>query len=159
MTHAFYLTMGGFVLKDPSGKRMGVLSHHDIKTLCDDGYIDFPSISEDEINDKNKTDGLSKCIVVFQTTWFVVQFVARPIKGLAVTELEVVTLATCSLTAMMCYFWWYKPMDIQFQTPVYLKKSLPFSPTPPTPVSPLDEKIQEKVDDAADVEGSTLILL
>jgi hypothetical protein len=32
---------------------------------------------------------------------------------LAVTELEIVTLAYAALNGVMCFFWWKKPLDVQ----------------------------------------------
>ena len=41
----------------------------------------FPTISEEEINDKSKGDGLTKTIVILQLLWFSVQFIGRLING------------------------------------------------------------------------------
>jgi hypothetical protein len=71
------------------------------------------TITRDEITDRSKCDALSKAIVLVQTTWFTFQCVARVAQGLAVTELEIVTLAYTALNGGMCFFWWKKPLDIQ----------------------------------------------
>lgn len=39
--------------------------------------------------------------------------VARAVQGLAITELEIITLAYTALNGVMCFFWWDKPLDVQ----------------------------------------------
>ena len=78
------------------------------------------SITEEEIRDKSKRDFLSKLIVIIQSSWFIAQCIARAVQGLNVTELELVTLALASLNAVMYFFWWDKPMDVQVPIKVYL---------------------------------------
>jgi len=66
-----------------------------------------------EIKDKSKSDALSKGLVVMQTTWFVIQCFARRIRGLPITELELVTLAFAVLNLVTYAFWWHKPLGVQ----------------------------------------------
>ena len=49
--------------------------------------------TEVEIKDKGKSDWFAKSLVLVQTSWFVMQRIARAIKYLPVTHLEIVTLA------------------------------------------------------------------
>ena len=65
---------------------------------------------------------MSKTIVLFQTTWFIVQCIARGGYGLDVTELEVVTLAFATLTGVIYFFWCDKPLDVRCSIPVHLLK-------------------------------------
>ena len=90
--HAFFLIMGGFTLYK-RGKPLRVLEWRDLQVLAGAGRIAWPDITEKEIKDRSKGDYLSKGIVVLQTTWFIVQFIARAASKLTITELEVVTLA------------------------------------------------------------------
>ena len=78
------------------------------------------SISKQEIEDKAKGDFLSKAIVIFHTTWFMTQCAMRFAQKLAVTELEVVTLALASLNAIMSFFWWSKPLGLTVPVKVFL---------------------------------------
>ena len=71
-------------------------------------------IVKEEIQDKSKSDGLAKLVVLVQTAWFTGQCLARAIQKLAITELEVVTLAYTALNGVMYFFWWHKPLDVQF---------------------------------------------
>jgi hypothetical protein len=70
-------------------------------------------VTDDEIQDRSKGDELAKAFVIVQTTWFVVQCIARGVQRLTVTELEIVTLAYAALNGVMYFFWWDKPLDVQ----------------------------------------------
>lgn len=103
----------------------GALSFRRFKDLFDDSRIAFPSITAAEICDKSKGDFLSKTIAILQTTWFIVQCLARHHQKLAVTELELITLALASLNGFIYGFWWHKPLGVHVPVPVYLKGSEP----------------------------------
>ena len=79
-------------------------------------------IPENEIEDKAKGDFLTKIIAVVQVSWFVAQCVARFVKGLAVTELEIVTLALASLNGVTCALWWSKPLGLRVPFKVTLEE-------------------------------------
>ena len=112
--HAFFLIMGGFMLHE-GGKPVRVLEAKDLEELSEAGKIKWPTITKEEIADRSKGDYLSKTIVLFQTTWFVGQCISRGAYGLTVTELEVVTVAFASLTGVIYYLWWDKPLDVTTQ--------------------------------------------
>lgn len=106
MKHSFFLVMGG--LCDDSGS---VLEADDIfARLTGRNEI---ILTEADIEDKSKADGLTKGIAILQTTWFLVQCIARVTQKLPLTELEVVTLALGSLSVIMYIIWWEKPMDVR----------------------------------------------
>lgn len=92
----------------------GVLTISTLKNLLSENLIRFPSITEDEINDRSKGDALSKGIALLQLTWFIIQVIARAVQGLAITELELTTAALAGLNGIMYFFWWSKPRDVQF---------------------------------------------
>ncbi|KAF8950047.1 hypothetical protein BDZ97DRAFT_1934681 [Flammula alnicola] len=118
-THGYFLQMGGFMLF--KGKvAVRVLSPDVFGQLLDYGSIKFPTITEEEIQDRSKGDALSKILVVGQTTWFIAQCITRAAQGLETTELELVTLAFAVLNGFMYYFWWNKPLDVRTYVPVYL---------------------------------------
>jgi len=119
--HAFFLIMGGFTLHE-GGKPVRVLVAKELEELSSAGKIEWPTITEEEIADRSKGDYLSKTIVLSQTAWFIAQCIARGVYGLAVTELEVVTLAFAILTGVIYYFWWDKPLDVRCSVPVQLLK-------------------------------------
>ena len=111
--------MGGFVLYDGT-KAQQVLAADNIGNLHETGKIDFPRVSEEEIQDRSKADALSKTLVVVQTIWFITQCIARRVQGLIITELELVTVAFAFLNAFMYFLWWNKPLDVHIPIPVYL---------------------------------------
>ncbi|KAF8644494.1 hypothetical protein AX16_008434 [Volvariella volvacea WC 439] len=123
MSHGFFVIMGGLMRKDGS--------EYKVVTIDGDGDIElggkilksgiiFPAISEDEIQDKAKGDFLTKLVVVIQTSWFVIQCIARHAQGLAVTELELITLAFATLNVITYFLWWSKPLNAEF--PIYFNK-------------------------------------
>jgi hypothetical protein len=121
--HAFFLIMGGFTLHE-RGKPVQVLEARELEKLWEAGKIKWPTVTKEEIADRSKGDYLSKTIVLFQTTWFVGQCIARGAYGLTVTELEVVTVAFASLTGVIYYLWWDKPLDVRCSIPVHLLPDL-----------------------------------
>ena len=133
--HAFFLIMGGFTLHK-GGKPLRILAVKELEELSEAGKIEWPTITEEEIADRSKGDYLSKTIVVFQTTWFILQCIARGVYGLTVTELEVVTLAFATLNGILYYFWWDKPLDVRCSIPVQLlEDDVEKKDTPPPEIS------------------------
>lgn len=99
----------------------GVLTISTLKRLLSENLITFPTITENEINDRSKGDALSKGIALLQLTWFVVQIITRATQGLAITELELTTAALAGLNSIMYFFWWSKPCDIRFPVVIQTK--------------------------------------
>jgi len=107
--------MGGFALHD---EKEGISRpvHPDAFPTEVETKFTLPTITEEEIKDKSKGDGLTKTIAIFQLLWFSVQLIGRLVKGWAATELEVLTFATCIMTVIIYFFWWNKPLDVHCQT-------------------------------------------
>jgi hypothetical protein len=122
MTHAFFLIMGGFTLHDERGTALRILEPIELESLSEAGKIAWPSISEEEIQDRSKGDYLSKAIVLVQASWFIAQCIVRAAHRLEITELEVATVAYAVLTGVTYYLWWKKPLDVRCSIPVYLLK-------------------------------------
>ena len=131
-THGFFVSMGGFILSK-DGVMTKTLVIEELEQLASEGKIDWPSISEQEIQDKSKGDPFSKGFVVLQTTWFIIQCVARGITGLNLTELELATVAFAVLNGIVYLLWWNKPLDVACPVPVYLL--LPTTSYTPRPSS------------------------
>ncbi|KAK0227519.1 hypothetical protein IW262DRAFT_1427641, partial [Armillaria fumosa] len=70
------------------------------------------AISPETIEDKNKGDGFSKTISIFQLSWFIAQCVARVIQHLPITLLEMTALAGLSIITYS--LWWYKPLNVKY---------------------------------------------
>jgi len=120
MAHGFFLGMGGFTLHDERGTALRILEPNELETLSKAKKIAWPSITEEEIQDRSKGDYLSKGVVLVQTGWFITQCIVRGAYGLAITELEVATLALAALSVVTYYLWWHKPLDVRCSFPVYL---------------------------------------
>lgn len=115
MTHSFYVVMGGFALHNETESIYRPVDPDDFPNIVGQQFA-FPNISEEEIQDRSKGDGLTKTIAIFQLLWFSVQLIGRLIKGWAATELEVLTFATCIMTVVIYFFWWDKPLDVHCQS-------------------------------------------
>ena len=81
----------------------------------------FTMPTEAEIKDKGKSDWLAKSLVLLQTSWFVMQCIARGIKHLPVTHLEIVTLAYAAMNFVIYLFWWNKPLNVNRPVRVFRK--------------------------------------
>jgi len=75
-----------------------------------------------EIQDKSKGDFISKGVVILQTSWFVMQCIARGVQGLPITELELATIAFASLNFVIYVLWWDKPLNVRCGVRVYKKR-------------------------------------
>ncbi|KAG2147719.1 uncharacterized protein EDB93DRAFT_1103997 [Suillus bovinus] len=112
LTHGFFALMGGFVLY-VKGEPRATLTPSELREFVYKGYVEMPVITEAEIEDRSKGDGLYKCIAILQLVWFVVQLIARTAQGLPVTLLEIDTLGVAALACIAYPFWWKKPKDIR----------------------------------------------
>ena len=138
MTHGFFMIMGGFHLFKHGSMETGTdeqfISQEDnipihplaASDLYRDGTIQphrntirsdidfslFTVLTEAEIKDKGKSDWLTKSLVLLQTSWFVMQCIARAIEHLPVTHLEIVMLAYAAMNFMIYVFWLNKPLNI-----------------------------------------------
>ncbi|KAH9481043.1 Mitochondrial pyruvate carrier 2 [Psilocybe cubensis] len=110
--------MGGFVLADSNG-RVEVITDEHFYDLLDKGSISFPDVSKDQICSLSRGDGLSKLIVVGQTSWFIAQCISRAIMSVGLTGLELVTLAFAFLNGLMYFLWWDKPLDAEYRIRIY----------------------------------------
>ena len=89
--------------------------------------VDFSSFTvptEAEIKDKGKSDWLAKSLVLLQTSWFAMQCIARAIKHLPVTHLEIVTLAYAAMNFVIYIFWWNKPLNVDRPVRVFRKSDV-----------------------------------
>ena len=142
-THGFFIIMGGFHLFEHHPIQT---SNNDKFKLHDDDIplrplaardlygdhtyesieadIDFTSFTvptEEEINDRGKSDWLAKSLVLLQTSWFVMQCIARAKEHLPITHLEIVTLAYAAMNFVIYIFWWNKPLNVNRPVRVFRK--------------------------------------
>src|SRR5260221_1970074 len=130
MAHGHLVVMGGISTVDPSVEddgqvdpRSPVLTFERYTKTKERERLDWKlrKISEENIKDRSKSDILSKLIAITQTTWFILQCIARGQQRLTLTELELVTLALASLNAITYVFWWHKPLGVQVPIGIYFK--------------------------------------
>jgi len=130
MAHGHLVVMGGICTVDPSVEDDGqvdprgpVLTIEQYTKTKERGRLNrkLRKISEEYIKDRSKSDILSKLIAILQTTWFILQCIARGQQKLTLTELELVTLALASLNAITYVFWWHKPLGVQVPIRIYFE--------------------------------------
>ncbi|KAJ6494215.1 hypothetical protein C8R45DRAFT_1134786 [Mycena sanguinolenta] len=71
------------------------------------------NVNKEDIKDKSKGDALSKGIALLQGLWLILQCLARAHQHLAITQLEVATLAFAVVNIFIWFLWWNKPLDVQ----------------------------------------------
>ena len=142
-THGFFIIMGGFHLFEhhptntsnndefklhdddvplrplAAGDLYGYSTYRSIKADID--FTSFTVPTEEEINDRGKSDWLAKSLVLLQTSWFVMQCIARAIEHLPITHLEIVTLAYAAMNFVIYIFWWNKPLNVSRPVRVFRK--------------------------------------
>jgi len=121
--------MGGLLFAQ-EGRAAYVITYRELLELIDNGTIEFPAITEEDILDKSKGDFLTKSLVMIQTTWFIVQCLVRWSSNLTVTEIEVVTLAFAILNIVTYVMWFPKPLGVQVGIKIPKKKDVPLLPDP-----------------------------
>ena len=85
---------------------------------------EFPTVTEEEIEDRSKADGFSKTIALGQTMWFITQCLARTAQHLDLTLVELLTLSLAILNGVMYFLWWHKPLGVRCPVRVYLLDEL-----------------------------------
>ena len=116
--------------RDYQRRQLGPLTVDRFKELLQDPNFEFPDITEADIQDRSKGDMLFKFIAIAQTTWFIIQCGVRSRQQLALTELELVTLALASLNGATFFIWWCKPLGVQEPLRIYLKTEAPRTEVP-----------------------------
>ena len=119
--------MGGITMVGPAFEE-GDSENPEGQVLTPERYTRLTSSAQgitkvtfSDIKDRSKGDFLSKGTAILQTTWFILQCVARHEQWLALTELELVTLGLASSNATTYVFWWHKPRVVQEPVRKYYK--------------------------------------
>lgn len=121
LVHSHYAGMGGFAVdveSDETEKAPYLPPHvtrltlttHGVLLLARCGHLPYLDISD--LNDKSKTDGLAKAIVMLQATWMLAQTIGRLTVDLPVSLLEVNTLGHVSCAFIIYLLWWNKPREV-----------------------------------------------
>lgn len=110
--------MGGLALAPanknflPAGVDKLILTATGIRFLYQHAPELIPEISEEDIKDKSKADGLEKFLICAQATWFCASSIARLANRLPITLLELNAIAHASCALLIYAFWWSKPLNI-----------------------------------------------
>ncbi|KAF7369927.1 hypothetical protein MSAN_00622200 [Mycena sanguinolenta] len=110
-THGMFVSMGGFVT--PDEHPIATIEQLEDSTFGPEFQAAVQKISEKDITDKSKGDVLSKGVALLQGLWFILQSLARVHQHLAITQLEVVTLAFAIVNIFIWLLWWNKPLDVR----------------------------------------------
>jgi len=106
-----------------SSKRATILTQEMLTQLVEDPDFRI-RVTEREINDKSKADGVSKIIFVLQTCLFITQCTARGFQGLEITQLELTTVAYSILSIANFIIWMEKPLRSRVAMRVHLRRRL-----------------------------------
>lgn len=117
--------MGGYVL-DPPDFPPFPLNAKQLHYLVTRGYIDYAvvSITPDTIDDKNKSDEMARIITMIQVLWFVIDTIARAVQNLAISTLELSTIAYVWCSIGTSFFWRYKPQGINVPVVIVPKQTM-----------------------------------
>ncbi|KUL81974.1 hypothetical protein ZTR_10712 [Talaromyces verruculosus] len=131
LTHCYFANMGGFYLLEEASSSSNIITHLLTARHFADFWeiIEIPRVSEDDINDKSKTDYFTKGIAVIQIAQLFLSIVVRAVRHLAFSQLETLTLAfaICGVLTYICY--WYKPQDVR--KPIRVRLQDPGGELPP----------------------------
>ena len=120
IVHSHFAVMGGFAIgfNDPNSnylpknKARLILTPRALYELATKEPTTIPNLTEEEIRDKSKANGLAKTLVCLQALWFCAQCLSRLAQGLTISLLELNTFGH-SICALIIYVqWWDKPLDV-----------------------------------------------
>ncbi|KAJ8581472.1 hypothetical protein M405DRAFT_938264 [Rhizopogon salebrosus TDB-379] len=120
VTHGFFAWMGGFILY-VNGHPRATLTPDELLRFVHDGSVDMRFVAEADIEDRSKSDALSKGIAIIQIVWFILQLAARYAQNLPITLLEIDTLAVAALMCFAYRLWLKKPQDVGRPYPIHWK--------------------------------------
>ncbi|PMD22287.1 hypothetical protein NA56DRAFT_570893, partial [Hyaloscypha hepaticicola] len=131
LTHSYYANMGGLRLGNSSGevicsgyltialttRQFGFLRKTDV-------IKESPRLSEEEILEKSKTDLFAKGIAVLQISELILSLIARAARHLAISQLEIITVAFAVCAVVTYCFSWNKPQDVKTATKIFIPRHL-----------------------------------
>ncbi|TFY52951.1 hypothetical protein EVG20_g10329, partial [Dentipellis fragilis] len=111
---AYFEIMDGFVY---DGK---VIRHFQILELMQEGEIDLVRSDSLGIGDRSKADGIAKLIACVQIVWLMLQCLARAIKHMPLSTLELGTVGYAFVAILIYGLQWQKPKDVRM--PIVLQR-------------------------------------
>ncbi|CZR56192.1 uncharacterized protein PAC_06080 [Phialocephala subalpina] len=137
LTHSMFANMGGFVIRGFTDRylmeeeeeisRRSEAESEDLESASAEkqGILQrLPFVTMEEIKDKNKTDGFSRAVAMFQILWMAVQTIARKTRGIPISQLEVAVLAFAVYAIIIYGFNTDKPKGVGMPTTLLRYKSL-----------------------------------
>jgi hypothetical protein len=110
--------MGGFAVRSNDG-HIRRLHPQELVASFHNGDLDWPEVSDEEIDDRSKATWLVKSFALMQMIWFITQLIGRWAQGLAATTLELFTLGIVLCAIVIYLACLGKPFDVQM--PVVLE--------------------------------------
>ncbi|CAF9936356.1 hypothetical protein IMSHALPRED_010732 [Imshaugia aleurites] len=112
--------MGGFVLRAQLSHSLEgdfttfPLDSNQVLYLVENGYVPYSAVAieKEEIEDKDKVDGVVRLIIVCQIFWYLVCCISRLVQHLDVTVIELATVGFIICSMGTYFFWREKPMDV-----------------------------------------------
>jgi hypothetical protein len=123
LEHAYFADSGGFRLHTFDEKAI-LITAQQVHRLVQNKIIRLPPITKKEIWDKSNADKFTKFLACFQTAWLTTQTIARAIQGLAITPLELSSIAMALTSLTTLWYWMHKPLDVEIATAVYTERNL-----------------------------------
>ncbi|KAK3401691.1 hypothetical protein B0T20DRAFT_120716 [Sordaria brevicollis] len=122
---AFVVTLRGIHYKsdDEECDTGIIMDEGDLLDFAQAGRMEFEDLpSDEEINDRNKSNQLLKSISIFQTAWFVGNILYRLSTGLGVSLLEDLTAAYAVCGFVQFIAWFHCPQDINRPFTIVLRE-------------------------------------
>lgn len=133
LVHGFYAVMGGFALDSsnatenflPDSRTRAALTTTGLGFLLEHEPDLLPDVSEDQIKDKSKADGLQKFLICVQALWFCATCITRLASSLPISLLELNAFGHALCALLIYAMWWQKPLDVDEPSLIEENKAQP----------------------------------
>ncbi|MCJ1280050.1 hypothetical protein MMC21_007875 [Puttea exsequens] len=132
LSHAHLARADGFRLRASTDAEDSACSDDHLVKMVQEGLNIKPPLSEEELWGRSKSDWLIKAVAVSQIAWFGIQILSRAVQHLAVSVLEILTLAFVVCSMFTYGLLWHRPQNVEY--PVILHT--------PHPVTIEDQRIR-----------------
>ena len=127
LSHAYYANMGGIRVKLGHNRRQADeidYSYYVTGTMlrdpeCPKTLVEAilrHGLSENDIKDKSNSDPLTKSLAILQILWLVLSMIARKARNIALSQLEIVTLAFAVMAVLIYAVCWDHPQNVDEAT-------------------------------------------
>lgn len=100
-----------------------ILDANQLRAARSYGIIEYlPDIQNEAISDRSKSDALIKFLALLQILWLIIQLIARRIRSLPSSQLEVVTVAYAACSAVTYFILLSKPQSVGVPFVVYASR-------------------------------------